>query len=309
MKKLIYIAFACFGTISAWAQQEAMYTHYMYNTLAVNPGYAGSRGALTMTALGRFQWVGFEGAPMTQTFTAHTPVATESLGLGLSLVNDKIGPTTATSFAIDVAYRMKISEKSRLCFGLKGGFDNYSAGLENVRTQQQNDASFQENIRNRMLPNVGFGIYYQAPRFYIGASVPKIVENGFYANSANTTVNIGSESRHYYLIAGAVFDLSPSLQLKPVTLLKAVNGSPLQVDLTANFVIRETVTLGAMYRSSDAFGILAGVNITEQFMIGYSFDWSTGNTTGRYNAGSHEVMLRYDLVFSKQKRIKSPRYF
>ncbi len=309
MKQFIYIIFACLGTVSTWAQQEAMYTHYMYNTLAVNPGYAGSRDALTMTALGRFQWVGFEGAPMTQTFTAHTPVATQSLGLGLSLVNDKIGPTTATSFSIDIAYRMKVSEKSRLCFGLKGGIENFSAGLENVRTQQQNDVSFQDNIRNRVLPNVGFGIYYQAPRFYIGASIPKIVENGFYGNSVNTTVNIGSESRHYYLIAGAVFDLNPMLQLKPVTLFKVVSGAPLQVDLTANFVIRELITLGVMYRSSDAFGILAGVNITEQLMAGYSFDWSTGNTTGRYNAGSHEIMLRYDLIFSKQKRIKSPRYF
>jgi len=308
-KNLFLLIIAGLSAYSAQAQQDALYTHYMYNTLAINPGYAGSRDALTMTALGRFQWVGFEGAPMTQTFTAHAPVAWESLGLGLSVVNDKIGPTTTTSMYVDVAYRMKITKNSRLAFGLKGGMNNFTAGLQQITLQDQNDATFAQGVRSSMMPNVGFGMYYQSPKFYAGVSVPKIVENNFYGQKGNTTVNIGSEKRHYFFIAGAVFQLSPQLKFKPTLLTKVATAAPIQMDLTANFIINDLVTLGAMYRTGDAFGILAGVNVNEQLMVSYSFDWSTVNSTGRYNAGSHELMLRYDLIFNKEKRIKSPRYF
>lgn len=307
MKKLILILLTGLSLFSARAQQDAMYTHYMYNTLAINPAYAGSRDALTMTALARFQWVGFSGAPMTQTFTAHAPVAWESLGLGLSVVNDKIGPTTTTSMYVDVAYRLKLTENSRLAFGLKGGMNNFANGLQNIDLQNQNDVAYTQ-VRSGMMPNVGFGMYFQSPKFYAGVSIPKIVENSFY-DGDNAEVNIGSEKRHYFFIAGAIMNLSPQLKFKPTTLVKVATAAPVQLDLTANFIINDVVTLGAMYRTGDAFGALAGVNITQQFLLGYSFDWSTTNMTGRYNAGSHEVMLRYDLIFNKEKRIKSPRYF
>jgi type IX secretion system PorP/SprF family membrane protein len=309
MKKLCILFVAGLSVGSVCAQQDALYTHYMYNTLAINPAYAGSRDALTMTALGRFQWVGFSGAPMTQTFTAHAPVAWQSLGLGLSVVNDKIGPTTTTAFYADVAYRMKVSEYSRLSFGLKGGMNNFTAGLEDVKLQNQNDVSFAQGIRSKMLPNVGFGIYFQSRKFYAGLSIPKLLENKFYGDNANTSVNIGSEKRHYFFITGAIFDLTPQLKFKPTLLTKVATSAPIQMDLTANFIINDLVTLGAMYRTGDAFGVLAGVNVTEQFLLSYSFDWSTTNMTGRYNSGSHELLLRYDLVFHKEKRIKSPRYF
>jgi type IX secretion system PorP/SprF family membrane protein len=309
MKKILLLLVAGLGVFSIHAQQDALYTHYMYNTLAINPAYAGSRDALTMTALGRFQWVGFSGAPMTQTFTAHAPVAWQSLGLGLSVVNDKIGPTTTTSIYVDVAYRMKLSEHSRLSFGLKGGMNNFTAGLHNVDLQNQNDVSFAQGIRSKMLPNMGFGMYYQSRKFYAGVSIPKLLENKFYGAEANTTVNMGSEKRHYFFIAGAIFNLTPQLKFKPTLLTKVATAAPVQMDFTANFILNDLLTLGAMYRTGDAFGVLAGINITEQFLIGYSFDWSTTNMSGRYNGGSHEVLLRYDLIFNKEKRIKSPRYF
>jgi type IX secretion system PorP/SprF family membrane protein len=160
-----------------------------------------------------------------------------------------------------------------------------------------------------MLPNVGFGMYYQSRKFYAGISVPKIVQNDFTGKNANGMVDIGSEKRHYFFIAGTIFRLTPQLKFKPTVLAKIAEGAPMQVDFTANFILNDLVTLGAMYRTGSAFGILAGINVTEQFMLGYSFDWSTANLTGRYNAGSHEVMLRYDLIFNKEKKIKSPRYF
>lgn len=292
----------------SFAQQEAMFTHYMYNTLAVNPAYAGSRDALTMTALGRFQWVGFKGAPMTQTFTAHTPLASNSFGVGLSFVNDQIGPVNATSVYLDLAYRLKISEKSRLCFGLKGGMNNYNARLGNVQTQSGNDESF-SGTRTELLPNAGFGVYYQMPRFYVGASIPKVVENVFRDKNAGNNVEVGSEQRTYYLIAGTVLNLNPRVKLKPTVLGKVTEPGISQVDVTAQFYFDDVFNIGAMYRTEDAVGIIAGINISEQLLFSYSFDFSTSNRTGSYNSGSHEILLRYDLIFNKEKRIKSPRYF
>jgi len=309
MKKLFILIMVAASSYSLYAQQDALYTHYMYNTLSVNPAYAGSRDALTMTALGRFQWVGFSGAPMTQTFTAHAPVAWQSLGLGLSVVNDKIGPTTTTSLYADIAYRMKVSKNARLSFGLKGGMNNFAANLQDIKLQDQNDASFSQGARTKMLPNVGFGMYFSSPTFYAGISVPKILENKFYKDNGNTAANVGAEKRHYFFIAGAVFGLTPQLKFKPTLLTKIAESAPVQMDFTASFIINDVLTLGAMYRTGDAFGALAGVNLTEQFLISYSFDWSTTNMTSRYNGGSHEILLRYDLVFDKEKRIKSPRYF
>jgi type IX secretion system PorP/SprF family membrane protein len=307
MKRILILAFL--GLLQqAQAQQEALFTHYMYNTLAVNPAYAGSRDALTMTALGRFQWVGFDGAPMTQTFTAHAPIASNSFGLGVSFVNDKIGPTNSTSFYLDLAYRMKLSEKSRLCFGLKGGMNNYSARLGGVETQDMNDMAY-SGTRSGLLPNAGVGVYFQSPRFYAGVSVPKIVENEFSSLDNSNSVYLGKESRTYYLIAGSMFDLNPRLKLKPTVLGKLAEPGIYQGDVTLQLYIDDVFNIGAMYRTEDAVGIIAGVNITEQLLFSYSYDLSTGNRTGMYNNGSHEVLLRYDLIFHKEKRIKSPRYF
>lgn len=309
MKTKLLIALACLGGFAAQAQQEALYTHYMYNTLAVNPGYAGSRDALTLTALGRFQWVGFTGAPMTQTFTAHTPVGNKKLGLGMSLLNDHIGPINNTALSVDVAYRMKVGQKANLCFGVKSGIENFNAGLNKLVIQNDADVSFQSGVRNRVMPNVGAGVYFHTERFYTGVSVPKIVENGLYATQYSSTVNIGQEKRHYYFIMGGIVPLTPQIKFKPTVLAKMTESAPAQADVTANFVINDIVTVGAMYRTGDAFGGLFGVNLTEQFALGYSFDWSMVNTTGRYNSGSHELMLRYDFIYEKERRIKSPRYF
>lgn len=308
-KKITLSIFGLFALISANAQQLGIYTHYMYNTLAVNPAYAGSREALSISALGRFQWVGFNGAPTTQTLTVHTPIASKNLGLGLSLLNDKIGPTNSTSLFVDFAYRMKLSDHARLSFGVKGGFNSFSARMDEINLQNQNDVSFAQNLRGKMLPNIGGGIYFQHEKFYIGLSAPKLLENPFMSSDSSSTVYTGSERRHYFAIAGAIFTLSPQLKFKPTIQYRMVEGSVSQVDITASFLIDDIVSLGAMYRTGDAAGVLAGVNVSEQFMLGYSFDWSFGVRSGTYNSGSHEIMLRYDLLFNKQSKIKSPRYF
>ena len=286
-----------------------MFSHYMNNTLAVNPAYAGSRDALTITALHRSQWVGFDGAPTTQTVTMHTPLFNNKLGLGLSVVHDQIGPVKTTSAYVDLAYIIKTSEKGHLAFGLKGGFNFMQANLSTLQLNQQSDAAFQDNIQSKFLPNFGFGIYYYLPRFYVGVSTPQLLENNFKTNTSTGSTNLASGKRHYYLIAGTVFRLSNSVELKPTAYVKVTMNAPIEADVTASFIFSKKLLIGAMVRTGDALGALVGYNITDQFHVGYSFDWSYGNRTFKYNQGSHEVVLVYDFIFKDKQRIRSPRYF
>jgi len=310
LKKITFVLALILVTLSVKAQQTPMYTHYMYNTLMVNPAYAGSRDALTITALNRSQWVDFGGAPVTQTLSMHTPLRSEHIGLGLSILNDKIGPTNNTSVFADFAFIMKLTNKSKLSLGLSAGANIFRANLNSLELTEQNDPVFANNINNLVTPNFGFGAYYSRERFYAGISVPNLIENSYSEISqANGNTLIGKAQRHYFFIAGALFNLSPNLALKPTTLVKVTNGAPVQADLTASFIIMNKFLLGGMIRTGDAVGALVGLDITDQFHLGYSFDWSYGLKTGKYNNGSHELVLRYDFIFHSKKQIHSPRYF
>ncbi len=313
MKKIIKLTIVILATIittATWAQQAPMYTHYMYNTLVVNPAYAGSRDALTITALNRSQWIGVSGAPTTQSITLHTPLRNQHIGLGLSVMNDKIGPINNSSVVGDFAYRMKLTKKAKLSMGLSLGVNLFQANLNTLSIDQQNDPAFQNNINNAVLPNAGFGLYYSRERFYAGISVPNLLQNSFSIDKrAKGSILDGSDQRHYFFIAGKVFKMSENLEFKPTTLVKVVEGAPIQLDLTASFIIQRKLLLGAMFRSGDAVGLLVGLNITEQLHIGYSYDWSYGFSTAKYNQGSHEIVLRYDFIFFDKKQISNPRYF
>lgn len=309
MKKLVLIATVILSSLGANAQQDAMFTHYSFNTLGVNPAYAGSRDALTVLALHRSQWVSFPGAPITQTVTAHMPIANDKMGVGLSFLHDKIGPTRNTGIYVDFAYRIRVGDNGKLAFGIKGGTSILASNVADLTTTEAGDQSFAQNVQSQFLPNFGAGIYYQLPRFYVGFSTPRLLENDFATNS--TSGSVASEARHYFFIAGAMFDLTKDakLQLKPTTFFKVTAGAPVELDVTALFYYNQKFWAGPMFRTGDAIGVLAGINFTPQFALGYSFDWSYGLNTGKYNAGSHEIMLRYDFVFKDKKKILSPRYF
>jgi type IX secretion system PorP/SprF family membrane protein len=310
LKKIIFASFLIIGNLTINAQQLPMYTHYMYNTLVVNPAYAGSRDALTVTGLYRSQWVDFKGAPVSQTLTMHTPLGNEHIGVGLAVGNDKIGATNSTSVVADFAYRMKLSEKSKLALGISAGANMFQANLSALNLDQQADPTFQNNINNHITPNFGVGAYYSRERFYAGISTPALLQNNYsVVKNADGGNLIGKEQRSYFLIAGGVINMSDNLAFKPTTLVKATVGAPIQVDLTASFIIMKKLLLGAMYRSGDAAGALVGFDINNQLHIGYSYDWSYGLETFKYNQGSHELMLRYDFIFGSKKQIHSPRYF
>jgi len=305
MKKLLLFGLIATASLTISAQQDAMFTHYAFNTLAVNPAYAGSRDALTITGLHRSQWVGFDGAPTTQTLTLHTPIFKEQLGAGLSIMNDKIGPVNNFSITGDFSYNFKVTQNSKLAFGLKGGINLLQGTLSDVPTETANDPTF-VSTRSDILPNFGFGAYYYTSKWYAGISTPKLLENDYKSNTV-----MGSQQRHFFFIAGTVFDLNKkgTIKLKPTTFVKVTEAAPIEADITGMFIIQDTYEIGAMFRSGDAAGLLLGYNLNEQLRIGYSFDWSFTNKTGKYNSGSHELMLRYDFIYKSKRKIRSIRYF
>lgn len=309
LKRVIVVFVLIYMNTHLIAQQDAMYTHYMYNTLAVNPAYAGSRDALTATFLHRSQWTGFKGAPQSQTFTLHTPLKNEHIGLGFSATNDQEGPVHSTGIYGDFAYIMKLNEKSHLSLGLEAGFTLMQVNLTSLALDDQSDQAFQSNVVNKALPNFGFGAYYFRERFYAGISVPKLVDDNFKAGTTSGSAEIASEKRHYFFIAGTQLKINDFIEFKPTTFVKVTNAAPIQADLTVSFIFNKRVLTGLMVRSGDALGALIGINITEQFHVGYSFDWSYTNKTFKYNGGSHEIMLSYDFIFRDKARIRSPRYF
>jgi type IX secretion system PorP/SprF family membrane protein len=297
---------AVLAGLSAGAQQDPMYTHYMFNTLMVNPAYAGSRNALTITGLYRSQWVDFKGAPTIQSITAHSPLKNDHYALGLSVMNDKIGVTNKTSVFANFAYRMDLTKKSKLALGISGGVNIFQANLRSLQLDQEGDPTFQANINNRVTPNFGFGAYYSRERFYAGVSIPNLIRNNF-ENTGSALK--GSEQRHYFFIAGGLLHLSENLDFKPTTFIKLLPAAPVQADLTASFIVLKKLSLGAMYRTGDAFGALIGFNITSQLYLGYSYDWSYGLSSARYNRGSHEIAVRYDVPVYGKKQVHTPRYF
>lgn len=308
--KIISVFLLSIVCFNSEAQQDPMYTHYMNNTLSINPAYAGSRDALTVTALHRSQWVDFRGAPSTQTLTLHSPVGNKHVGLGLAIANDKIGPNNNTGISGSFAYRMQITKKSKLALGLSGGANILQSNLSSLALDNQNDPSFQQNISNRVTPSFGAGVYYSREQFYAGVSVPNLLESDYYSSmQTNGTVTVSKARRHYFFIAGALFNLNNNLAFKPTTFVKVVPGAPIQADFTASFIIMKRFLLGAMYRTGDGMGALVGFDISQQFHIGYSYDYSLGLRTSKYNHGSHEVILRYDFIFNSNKQIHSPRYF
>jgi len=293
----------------SYAQQDAQYTQYMYNTVVVNPAYAGSRQAMSVFALHRTQWVGLEGAPVTNTFSLHTPLRNTNLGLGLSIVNDKIGPSTENNIAVDFSYTIPMSDKYKLSFGLNASADLLNVDYSKLTFYNSGDPRFQNNIDNKFSPNIGIGVYIHSDNTYFGLSAPNILETKHFDGAANNNASsfIETQRIHYYFIAGHIFDLNEDVKFKPSMLAKMVQGAPLQVDLSGNFLINQKFTAGLSYRWSAAVSGLVGFQIDDSWFVGYSYDFET-TKLANYNSGSHELFLRYEL-FKKNNRIISPRFF
>ena len=309
-RKSIHILVLLFSVVllnlESLAQQDPMYTQYMYNPLSVNPGYAGSREALSIVGILREQWVGIDGAPSTQSLNLHSPIFNDNMGLGLSVINDKIGPIHQTMLFADYSYSIQTTDNAKLSFGLKAGVNIFQADLLSLTPDQGGDPAMY-NIDNKLLPNIGVGVFYYSDKGYVGLSAPKLLEQMLYEyNTSVVTEN--KERRHYFVIGGYVFDLSEQVKFKPAFLLKAVVGAPISIDLSANFLFRDKLGVGVAHRLDDSFSGLLQYYVTPQFRIGYAYDF-TLTELRNYNSGSHELMLGYDFRFARYNRIHSPRFF
>ena len=288
-----------FGATSV-AQQLPQFTQYMFNTISVNPAYAGSREALNLTALHRNQWAGLDGNPVTSTFSVHTPLNNERIGLGISYITDQLGFENTDYVYGDFSYSIPVSFEAKLSFGLKAGFTNYR--LENPDV---NDPFFTDNF-NSWQPNFGAGVYLSTNRWYAGISSPRIL---------NTDLNQGEfealERNSYYAIGGLVLDLTLDIKFRPSVITKFTNGAPATYDLTAGFLFYEKFWAGVSYRFNDAdnFGAYMDYQVSKDVRIGYAYDLPTGDFRP-YTGGTHEVILIFEPRVVKRKNLyKSPRYF
>jgi type IX secretion system PorP/SprF family membrane protein len=306
--KIIGLVIMLFTIVSS-AQQDPQYTQNMYNTIVVNPAYAGSRQAMSIFALHRNQWVGVEGAPVTNSLSINTPISESKVGLGLSVINDQIGPSVENNIAVDFSYTIPTSQSYKMSFGLKASANLLNVDFGKLKYQPGDPNMYEDNIDNKFSPNVGVGFYLHSDNSYIGISAPNLIETEHFDKSmtSGSASHIATEKINYYLIAGYVFDLTPNVKLKPSLQTKYVQGAPLQVDVSANFMMNEKFVTGLAYRWSAAMSAMVGLQASDTWFIGYSYDFDT-TELARYNSGSHEIFLRYEL-FNKYDKIISPRFF
>jgi len=303
MRTKILIFALMLTSYAGFAQQDAQYTQYMYNTININPAYAGSRGVMSVFGLHRTQWVGLDGAPTTNTFSFNTPISNSNLGVGFSLVNDRIGPTSDNTISADISYTIPMNEVYKLSFGVNASGNIFNLDTDKLDPAQANDPNLQ-NFNNEFSPNFGAGVYLHSDKLYLGLSVPNFLQDSKYNDNE---VAVFQERMNFYFIGGYVFDVSQSIKFKPAVLTKMVAGSPLQVDASANFLFFDKFMLGGAYRWDAAVSALAGFQVTDGLFIGYSYDMETTQLR-RYNSGSHEVFLRFEL-FNKVSKMVSPRFF
>ncbi len=291
------------------SQQESNFSYYMFNHQAINPAYTGSRGITNLTSVIRSQWVGLEGAPETQTITFGKSINSKNLGYGVSVLNDKIGPTNSTSFDIDLAYHLKLNEKGhRLSLGLKAGAQNYSLNTNIIQTLTPNDPAFVLEKDRKILPNIGFGIYYFTQSFYSGFAIPRLLSDKEY-----------NLEPHYYFITGGLIKVSEVFMLKPSFLLKqtrSIGG----YDFSILGIINENIWIGGQIRSSfnnygftnfqgTGISALAGFQIFDNLTLGYSYGIPSNEISNGISIPTHEVFLRLDIFSKGEAFLFSPRFF
>lgn len=272
-----------------YSQQDSQYTQYMYNTNTINPAFVGSRGVVSIFGMYRTQWVGLDGAPDTGVFSVHSPLG-EREGLGFTFINDRIGISDESTFSADFSHTIPVGRDYKLAFGLKGSVHLLNVDYSKLDWDDSSDF-INNDIVSRISPNIGAGVYLYSEKFYAGISMPNILETEHYSHNSRSTAK---ERMHGYLITGYIFDLNQNVLFKPAILTKAVTGSPLQVDISGNFMFNEKFILGAAWRWGAAISGLAGFQATDNLFIGYSYDSETSKLAN-YNSGSHEIFLRFEF--------------
>lgn len=313
MKKhniLLIVAFVLY-TIAGKAQQDPQYTQYMYNMSVINPGYAtDDPDIINLGGIYRAQWVGIEGAPRTASFFAHTPFS-KKVEMGVSVVNDEIGNVVnETNAYVDFAYVLDFGGNTKLSLGLKAGATFFNTDFSGfVLTDDMPDTAFEQNI-SRTMPNVGAGTFLFGKQYYVGLSAPNFLKTKHVENQDGISYQ-AVEDIHYFLTGGYVFNLSDAIKFKPAFMAKMVSNAPVSLDVTANFLLNNKLEVGAGYRLDDSVSALVNFRITPSLRIGYAYDYTLTNL-GKYNSGSHEIMVLFDIskILGKSKGFDfSPRFF
>ena len=312
-KKIFFVltlAFIYANVNEVKAQSEPMFSQYSFNEIFINPAYAGSHDAISLTSVYRKQWANIEGAPTTKTFTAHTPFFSDKVGLGITVYQDDIGITTQTGYFANYAFRMKMN-RGTFSLGMLAGVNGFQEKLSLIKTTQSGDNRFASNTPTVYAPNFGFGAYYYTKRFYIGLSTPRLISNKLIIGPNGEVQRVDGaflkSELHYFLASGFVFDINPLFKLRPSFMLKTVVNAPLEYDANLTAYIFNALWLGAGYRSGDSWNLLTALQVNNQLRIGYSYDYTI--TKLRDYAGStHEVSVNYTFKY-KTKKLTSPRYF
>ena len=291
------------------AQQDPVFSQYLNNLLTVQPAYAGMTGYINVTALSRIQWVGFDGAPTTNTLTISGPINQYNIGLGLSLVNDKYGPVRQNGLYVDYAFRILLHNDQYISFGVKGGFNRYQAFLSDLPTHDPNDPLAIQDINQKYLPNFGFGFMWHSNDFFLGFSVPKFFKNKITSESG---ASLYHEEVNFYAMGGYVFNLAnDNLKFKPTFLYRQSGANPGIADISANLLFYDRVWIGGTYRLQNSYGLQFQVYIDgNKFLkIGYAYDLTTFHNS-QSNTGTHEFMLSYDFpVVRRRACCLTPRHF
>lgn len=301
--KILILVFVAIVSLSTWAQQLPQFTQYMYNTIAINPAYAGSRETLAIVGLHRNQWLGFPGAPTTQTLSIHSRLNKENIGLGFSFINDELGFENHVYMYGDFSYSIKLNAISKLAFGVKAGFTSFN--FDNKLYELNSDDLLIGRLEERWRPNVGAGVMWLWERGYLGLSAPRLINHN-YTDSPYKAM----ERLSYYFTGGYVFDIGLDTKFKPAFMVKATNGAPISTDVSANFLFFEKLWLGAAYRfnsTTGALGLMTDYQILRDWRIGYTFELPTSEIRP-YAHGTHEIIIMFE-VFNPRRRVTSPRYY
>lgn len=302
----LFLLFVLFGSGMAQAQQDLLLSQYMFNKLLINPAYAGTRDALSLTLSHRSQWVGIEGAPSTQAFSAHSPLPTGLGSVGLQVTNDLAGPVRNTAILGTYAYALPLGS-SKLSMAIRGGANRYAVDWQDIHIKEEGDQLFSNTQNSSFLPTVDLGAYWYNDAAFVGATASNLIESKYNLN------NIAQENpsrmfRHYMLTAGYAYKISDELVFKPSTLVRLVEGAPASIDLNASVLFQEQFWVGASYRYNNALSFIFEYVYDYRFRLGYSYDVTVGTQLGPQQSGSHEIFLGYDLDW-KKSRLRSPRYF
>ena len=305
VRKILY-TLALITSFAATAQQEGLFTQYMYNPASLNTAYTGTRSEQIVYLQYRSQWNQLEGSPQSLYFNYQRP-GDNKLSYGLSIAQQKTGPMSRTGIGVDLAYMLQLNETSFLSLGIKPMIDLLDVRFSDLNVYNPQDPWFSTNIDNRLSPNVGLGLFYYDQGGYIGVSTTGVLATKHFDQSSSSSY-LAADRAHYYLMAGRVIPMGDDLLFKPSFLLRHVKGVDVQMDISANVRYQEILEAGLSYRLSGSVSALAAFRVQRNLLLGYSYDKETGRF-GTFTGSSSEVFVRYELLPKTIKTIVKPRFF